>query len=182
MCQFSQLFEHLSLGCSWMEPVFPKTLVGSYPGFSFEEWKDFLSGSSIIDMLEMLPLSSQCVLMPAMAFERFLFVCHSTTVKTFYTKPRRIIFFAILVLLVFLLPAYHVVSRKMYGLDDDYDYDYYASRRRRGAERGDNWKDYRWNYRRWGGKYLFYEWQDYFYEFRILDRNNVLSLCKDLMI
>ena len=169
------------MGCTWMEPIFPKSLVESYPDFNFEEWTHFLASSGVLDILEIFPLSCQFILMPAMAFERFLFVCYSTSVKIFYTKARRIIFFAIALLSLFLLPGYHLWAHRMYGVDHSFERFFGDARASRQRRRVSWWDDpvewWRWRkhyYIRWGGTRNYHDVDYFFNQYMLRDLNNVL--------
>ena len=55
------------------------------------------------DIAELAPHFAQCLLMLAMSIERYILICHPSSAKQLLSRPRRILFAAIITFLVFSL-------------------------------------------------------------------------------
>ncbi len=142
-CEARQLVPRgMISNCYWLRPLFLDMLVENYPNFSFTKTSYLLKKSRVWDVLEIAPISFKSVFMPAIALDRFIFICLSSDVTHLYTKPRRIALLAALLLITLFLPTSHFFNfktfmnaeefREMAAKEDyfdyddyDYDYDYY---------------------------------------------------------
>ncbi len=93
--------------CFWFDPAVYRELKAT----TFFKIVEFVvSDLGVRNALEFIPHVTQCLLLLGMGLERYILVCHPTKKNSWLSKPKRLVFYILLLALIGLLSAVPVID------------------------------------------------------------------------